>query len=239
MAPETPETKIDETKEWWTNAMSNPELINGVDPTQLKPSLAPYITAAGDYSAQQQAAEKALAYIESMQCNTPEQAEQLNTVMRQCKTMAKSYDDRRKLITQPLNQAKREVDSWLMPIVKVYERAERTLKRKLVDFNTEQTRKKHEAIEAMKVAQSQGNQAGVVIAATSLQQPPELEGTTIKKVWQFRVTDVSKVPPQFLQVNETALRAYMRDSVKANGTPQPIPGVAFYQDEQIATKVIK
>ncbi len=58
-------------------------------------------------------------------------------------------------------------------------------------------------------------------------------GTTVgtrRGPWKVRVTDITKVPPQYLAVNEPVLLATARTDPRIDAGEQPVPGVEFYRE---------
>lgn len=70
---------------------------------------------------------------------------------------------------------------------------------------------------------------GIVVASTATKQA----GMTVTTVWKARVIDVSLVPREFLVVNESALNAF----AKANGNSKPVPGVEFYEEQNVRVRI--
>ena len=54
--------------------------------------------------------------------------------------------------------------------------------------------------------------------------------SVVRKVWAFRLTDLSKVPLQYLQLNETAVR----NAIKSG--ERNIAGLEIFQECQVAIK---
>ena len=65
-----------------------------------------------------------------------------------------------------------------------------------------------------------------------------LGAATTRQVWTHEVTDLAKVPRQYLMVNEAAIRAVYTNPVAkamlAKGGEQPIPGVRIFQKDGLA-----
>lgn len=55
-------------------------------------------------------------------------------------------------------------------------------------------------------------------------------GAVVRKVWTFRVTDLSKVPAEFMQINEQAVRNAIRQGARQ------IAGLEIFQECQVAIK---
>ena len=58
--------------------------------------------------------------------------------------------------------------------------------------------------------------------------------TTMKKVWNFEVIDVSLLPIEYVRVDLPAIRERMRADVKASGRPGQINGIRFFQDDSVS-----
>lgn len=54
--------------------------------------------------------------------------------------------------------------------------------------------------------------------------------------WKVRVTDLSKVPAQYLQVNEPVLLATAKTDSRIAAGEQPIPGVEFYRETKASIR---
>lgn len=54
--------------------------------------------------------------------------------------------------------------------------------------------------------------------------------STVRRVWNFKIIDFSKIPAEFLQLNETAVRNAIRNGAR------DIAGLEIYQECQVAVK---
>jgi hypothetical protein len=78
----------------------------------------------------------------------------------------------------------------------------------------------------------------------ALAKPAELSRTrgdlgsvsSLRAEWKFEVEDVSKVPVGFIQVNEAMVKAHMKSNRDANGIPQAVPGIRFFETKKIAIR---
>ncbi len=61
-------------------------------------------------------------------------------------------------------------------------------------------------------------------------------GIAVQRPWTFEVVNPDEIPRAFMVVDDKAIRQNMRDTVRADGEPYPIPGVRFYQDERLAVR---
>jgi len=69
--------------------------------------------------------------------------------------------------------------------------------------------------------------------ATPLPPPVKAEGTHLRKNWTYEVTDITKVPREYLMINSVLLNATVRaDKEKTN-----IPGIRAYQETSVSTRI--
>lgn len=54
--------------------------------------------------------------------------------------------------------------------------------------------------------------------------------SSTRKTWKYRLVDVTKVPVQFLQLDDQAIRAEIRGGVRT------IPGLEIFEDEQVVIR---
>lgn len=203
---------------------------------EMRPDLVPYAVMVNTRAMQAQA-NTAKQLLPMLPCETEEDFGRVNQALRLIKHQAKELDTKRRKVTKPLNDAKREVDSWFKPVLDLYKEVETTLKDKLKVYQRKQEEQRRALLPAIQQAHQQQDftQALALSNQMAQAQPAEVKGTTFKKVWVFKVTDPNQIPRQFMQPNETLIRAYMRDAVKAGETPT-LPGVEFWQDQQVSVR---
>lgn len=57
---------------------------------------------------------------------------------------------------------------------------------------------------------------------------------TVRRVWKFEVTDASKVPLQFLSVDEKKVSAFLKEKKDEISKGLVVDGIRFYEDESIS-----
>jgi len=67
------------------------------------------------------------------------------------------------------------------------------------------------------------------------QRYERVAGVTGRRVWKWKVSDISELPDTYKEVNGSAITKAMRDSISECGSPPVIPGVEFWQDFGVAT----
>lgn len=146
------------------------------------------------------------------------------------KTAWKRLEERRQEITAPLNEGLRSANDLFRPALTALAEAERLLKRKIADAQTEIQRRNREAMEAAQKALSSGDVRGAAEAAQALAPLVAPTGVTVREVWEFRVVDAALVPRQYLMVNEPAIRAAVAAGVRE------IPGVVIEKGQQVIAR---
>jgi len=61
---------------------------------------------------------------------------------------------------------------------------------------------------------------------------PKLEGTSIRKIWKWRLDKIELVPREYLIVNANAIMAAIRENKGAT----KIPGIQVYSEDSVATR---
>jgi hypothetical protein len=145
-------------------------------------------------------------------------------------------------ILKPLKQAEEEINRVCM----VWYRAEedkRQEQQRILQYEAEQ-KAKQEQDRLLKLAASRKTEAkqeeyraaaaAVVVPVVSVASTvAPVTGRAVVKRWTFEITDESKIPREFLMVDESKLGKYavaMKDSAD-------VAGVRFYQVEQFSTRV--
>lgn len=161
----------------------------------------------------------------------------------------------RKGMTQPLDMAKKAIIEFFRPFEDQLERAEGSIKRVLIAYNNEQqriqreaqlkveadARKERERLEQRAAnAEAKGKtdkaigllqQAATVVAPIIQRETPKVSGLQDRKTWKFEVTDPTKVPREYLKVDESKVGAYVR----AMKDTAAIPGVRIWSESTLAS----
>lgn len=163
-------------------------------------------------------------------------AEEREKVIGMCKALrgrADQVEALKELVVKPQRDVVTALTKKFTGPLKAYEATIAALKAAIVAFDRdEEARKAAAAIEAAKEAKA-GN-ADAAHAALMLAVAPQEKGTSGSfgtKRWTVKVTDPTKVPRQFLVVNESLLLAH----AKANNGAE-VPGVVFEQVSSITIR---
>lgn len=178
------------------------------------------------------------------------------------KSIGKMAEEARKKITTPLDQAKSAVMDLFRPTSTAVENLERHLKGLMIAYVTEQERIRREqedklrreaaakeAAEKKRLEEraAKAEASGKTEKAEELRQQAEevfvsapiiasnvqkVDGISMRKNWKARVVDATKVPREYLIVNEPMLDKM----AKATKGELNIPGVEFYSEDIISSR---
>ena len=174
--------------------------------------------------------------------DSDEELTQANNILSDLKKVKKQIKERKEDITKPLNEALKSARALFKPVEDDFDTAEATIKDKMLDYHTEQERKREEA-EAKIEARREKGTFKEDTADKKLDELDEVEttvasnkgATTFKTVRKVRITDVSKVPVEYLKtekVMDALLTAVRKDALEGH----QIAGVEVYEDKQVANR---
>jgi len=183
----------------------------------------------------------------SLRVNNPENYSFAAEYLKAVKAAQKKVVDFFKPMKDAANKAHKEITGKEASAMIPLKEAEDTIKRKMLDYATEQERIRQEAQRKLQAAadlkarqerealekkaasmkteekrQQYAEQAAAVVSPVVevATITPEIKGQSIKKTWRCKVIDASLVPREWMLVNESALNAFARStkgSVKVAG----------------------
>jgi hypothetical protein len=171
------------------------------------------------------------------------------------KGIRKKIEDTFKPIKQKMDAAKKEVLDQEKAADAPLAKAEGIIKPRIAAWNAEQERIRKEEEDRLReiarkeeeerqlqeaiLAEQSGNKAEAqAIIEAPVYIPPvvvpktvqKLVGVSFTKQWKFRIVDESKIPRDFLKVDEVKIGGYVR-SMKNAGN---IPGVEIYSEDSVS-----
>ena len=179
-------------------------------------------------------------------------AEFLKTI----KSLSNDVEAQRKKITQPLDQAKKQVMDLFRPLSTALSSAESTIKRRLVAWQSEQdriareerrkaeerSRRERERLEKQaQDAEEKGrteradilrDRAASTVVVSAAPETPKVSGLSTRSVWKFEVVDASKVPDEYKVVDEKKVGGVVR-ALKGDAN---IPGVRIWEEQTLAAR---
>lgn len=177
-------------------------------------------------------------------------------VLRSIKTMYNEVETKRKSITSPLDQAKRQVMDLFRPFTDSLASAERTLKKRMIGWKNEQeriareeqrkaeeaARKERERLERQAAkAEAEGraaraevlrDRAEFTVPAAPAPATPKVSGIADRKVWRFEIVDAAKLPREYLVPDEKRIGGVVR-ALKGDTN---IPGVRVYEEAVLGAR---
>lgn len=161
----------------------------------------------------------------------------------------KGFEGKRKMLVKPLNDHVKTINTMFKEYTAPLEAADSTLRGKVLSYRQEQERiRREEEARLRKLAEEERARLEEEAEREGTPPPPPMPipqvqvrrqakttrgdfGTvSAKKVWDFEIVDASAVPPEFLMVNEKAIRAAVKAGVRN------IPGVNIYQKEELSVR---
>jgi len=180
-----------------------------------------------------QEASDTLQGVQSFPCEVDSDVADLSEILGVVRARLKELEEDRTSITKPLNAAKRAVDAFFNPTIKLLEKAEETIRQKINTFAStrEQARQKAlaEAREAARLA------LPPPVPVLALEPPPVPSGIYFKPVWTWAVADIHQVPREFLMVNPMAVEALLAPFKDSEQVPQ-VPGFTFTREQRLVPK---
>lgn len=165
---------------------------------------------------------------------TDEEYQEAAAVLTQIQTRIKEIEAERVKITKPLNQSLRAINALFKGPKGEYEKAKALFKARMQDFLKRKEEQRQQALEAAQQASDQGDQNAFYMQAQAAHDAatPFVGNVHTRDSWKFEVQDITKVPLDFLMVDERKLRAF----VNANKDSVAIPGVRVYKDTQVVAR---
>lgn len=220
-----------------THSKATPAEVRPVAPATLVPTpdseLAPLATSSAQMFAQ----------VELLRLATQEDAVQAGRMLVQLKGVSGQVEAKRKYLTAPLREHIKRIDAMFKPVTERLEHADQLLRQKLLVY--QQAEAARQAEERAKLlaeateAQEQGDGDTALALATQATAMDAAPRTThvedgsvqTKKVWDFEVEDMGRVPSEYFTLDEKKVRAAIRSGLRE------VPGLRIFQREQLAVSV--
>jgi hypothetical protein len=147
-----------------------------------------------------------------------------------------ALESMRTSVTKPMNAALREINGWFKPLRQICEHIEGRLKGQVGDYVAAQRRLADQQYQAAVVAHKAGNHdvARQALAVASEATTDAPQGVTVREEWTYVIKDGSKIPREFLIIDQKKLAAHCKAA--KNGPPAPIKGVEFVTRQQLSVR---
>lgn len=188
-----------------------------------------------DVKATKEQAEEALqiaSAAEAILIHDAEGFEGAGGVLLEVKDRKKQLEARRKLITKPMMQAKKEVDELFKAPIASLTRAENSLKRAIGRYVEDIEKQQRELIVEAQEAHDSGEESEDVrekLVLATEKTPPKVQGVSMRTVTKFEIVDVSALPKHLMKPDEVKIRAMVNSGLD-------VPGVRTWTEKSVSAR---
>lgn len=167
-------------------------------------------------------------------------------LVKEAKQIETFIEEKRKEVTKPLLDRKKQIDDFAKSLTNELNNAVKSLRSQIQKYEEEKERRRLEELrrieeerrrqeEELRRAQTQ-NDADQI---TKIQQLAEIEqkaaalsekSSSLRMIWTFEIEDFSKIPLEYLELNETKVRQAIQAGVRS------IPGLRIFQKSTLVIK---
>ena len=149
--------------------------------------------------------------------------------------MLKRIDKTRKFYTDPLKEQVKKInqryEKYSVPMLE----ADNVLRGKMLVFRQKQEVRRREEevtarLEAEKIAKKENISVEEILESSDKESALESDNSTVKKIWDFEVTDFEQIPREYLVVSNTIVKNEIWAGVRK------IKGIRIFQKEIISLK---
>jgi len=168
---------------------------------------------------------------------------QAGDLIKVVKNKINKIEEQRKTWTKPLDESKKRIMEDVKNAINPLKEFENNVKITMTDwYMKEKIRKdKEQAIleakakeQAIKEQKKNGAKIPIMSAVPIVNniqtQRGDMSVTTMKKVWTFKVVDETKIPREYLSINEVEIRSSIRGGIRK------IKGLEICQEDQLSIR---
>lgn len=184
--------------------------------------------------------ENFVAFSQRLEIKTDEDVASASQTIKKISETGKSIEEQRLKFTKPLNESLKNINAFFKQFSEPLDKADKLIRSKVLWYRQEQEKLRIEAQSKLdenarkeqerlaELAKKKGVEAPKVYAPQVVEQETKIGATTFRKVWTFKVTDLTKVPVEFLEVNSVLAREAIAKGVRE------IPGLEIFQEERVS-----
>lgn len=154
--------------------------------------------------------------------------------LKEVKIIAKDLEERRTKITQPINGALREFNSWFKPAQVVLANTERLLKDRMDKYLRMKEEKARLAMEAAAQASLAGDFDTAHEAAKGIVENPVAAGISHSRYYEYEIVDLSVIPREYLCLDHSSIKLHIKSAGRAK--PADIPGIRFFDKTRTSVR---
>ena len=143
----------------------------------------------------------------------------------------KLIEEKRTELKKPYLDAGKKVDSIAKDLSEPLNNSIQYLKNQIKEWNLELTRREQELKQ-----QAPANSLFEDSINHELAMLESQKASNIRHNWKFDVVDISKVPVQFLMVDEAKVREWIKTNKESLNDGDVIAGIKFYKEVSVVTK---
>lgn len=153
--------------------------------------------------------------------------------LKEVKSRVKRLDEMKKRITDPMNEAIKEVRKLFAPPIDYWGQCERKLKKAIAVGHERAHEKQKKALKAVAEASQAGDteRAAAAMEAAARSDFEPVKGLSIRHTFDFEIEDFDAVPDEYKVVDEAKVKAVIR----AHKGAVNIPGIKVVRKSSIAS----
>ena len=188
-------------------------------------------------------ANKYLEYAERRVVSDPESVKDATKDLSLIANTKRAIEKKRKEYVDPLNEQVKEINTFFKTLTEPITEADKITRNKVLDYNREIERQRQEAQriedEKFRLAQEEMKLKGeITVDLTPIEKPAETPnrvrtdvGLTSKMVIRkWELEDITKVPVEYLKVDEVAIGKLVRAGIKS------ITGIKIWEEETLQVR---
>ena len=159
-----------------------------------------------------------------------EEVDEASLFLKKVRDAERNLEAKRLEFTKPLNQSLKAINATFKQLKNPLTQARELLTGKILDWKRTETQRLVKEEARRRAIQDSHEAKGHEVKAPVVLERPEnkIGNTQTRKVWAFRLVNLSIVPEEYKLLNQTLVRKAIRDGART------IPGIEIYQEEKLS-----